>query len=234
VGLAHRGRSDCGRSGGTLTNLRKVRRNIGLAAVTACLLILLSASAAHRAPQASGSAASATALVLNIDPSQSQVHYSVSSSLHTVHGTFAVKRGNLQIDSGSDQASGEIIVDAASGKSGSDSRDKKMHKEVLESARFAEITFRPDHLDGALQRQGASNAKLHGVFVLHGIEHEITVPVHAELTADHWKGKGEFSVPYNDWGLKNPGNFFLKVDHAVTIEVEIAGTVQAQAASAKP
>jgi hypothetical protein len=215
-------------------NLRKVRRNFGLAAVTASLLILLSASAAHRAPQAGGSATGATALVLNIDPAQSEVHYSVSSSLHTVHGTFAVKRGNLQIDSGSGQASGEIIVDTASGKSGNDSRDKKMHKEVLESARFTEIAFRPDHVDGPLQRLGTSNARLHGKFVLHGAEHELTVPVQAELARDHWKAKGEFSVPYNDWGLKNPGNFFLKVDHAVTIEVEIAGTVQAQAATAKP
>ena len=214
-------------------SLRKVRRNLGLGAVTACLLILLSASAAHIAPQAGSSLTSANALVLNIDPAQSAVHYSVSSSLHTVHGTFAVRRGNLQVD-GSGRASGEIVVDAASGKSGNDSRDKKMHKEVLESARFSEIEFRPDHVEGVLQRQGGSNTKLHGVLVLHGGEHEITVPVQAELNADHWKGKTQFSIPYNDWGLKNPGNFFLKVDHAVEIEVEIAGTVQAQAASAKP
>lgn len=213
-------------------SVRSIRRNVGLGAVTACLLVLLSASAAHRAPQAGSSVASANALVLNIDPAQSAVHYSVNSSLHAVHGTFAVKRGNLQIDA-TGRASGEIVVDATSGKSGNDSRDKKMHKEVLESARFTEIEFRPDHVDGVL-RQGGSNAKLHGVFVIHGGKHEITVPVQAELSADHWKGKAEFSIPYNDWGLKNPSNFFLKVDHAVTIEVEVSGSVQAQAASAKP
>jgi len=33
-------------------------------------------------------------------------------------------------------------------------------------------------------------------------------------------------VPFIDWGLKNPGNFFLKVNHAVEIELEMQGSVQ--------
>jgi hypothetical protein len=69
--------------------------------------------------------------------------------------------------------------------------------------------------------------------VLHGSEHELTVPVRAELNSESWKGTATFSVPYNDWGLRNPGNFLLKVDHTVDIEVEMAGSMQAQAAAAK-
>ena len=215
-------------------SLRTFRRNVAIAGATACLLLLLSASAAHHAPQVSSEVTRVNALVLNADPAQSSVHYTVSSSLHTIHGTFALKRGYLQFDPGNDRASGEIVVDAASGKSGNDSRDKKMHKEVLESTHFTEVVFRLDRVEGSLPRQGSSWVKLHGVFVLHGGEHEISVPVQAELTDDHWRGHAEFSVPYNDWGLKNPGNFLLKVDHAVAIEVEMAGTVQAQTAAAKP
>jgi hypothetical protein len=70
--------------------------------------------------------------------------------------------------------------------------------------------------------------------VLHGTEHEITVPVRADLNAEKWKGSATFTVPYNDWGLKNPGNFLLKVDHAVEIEVDMGGSMQAQSAAAKP
>jgi YceI-like domain len=195
--------------------------------------VLLSASAAHRPPQAPA-AASAKEIVLNIDPARSSVHYSVSSSLHTVHGTFAVKRGTLRLDPAGGKAAGEIVIDAVSGQSGNNSRDKKMHREVLESARFTDIIFRPDHLEGAVQPQGASSAQLHGVCVLHGSEHELTVPVRAELNSESWKGTATFSVPYNDWGLRNPGNFLLKVDHTVDIEVEMAGSMQAQAAAAKP
>jgi len=214
-------------------NFHAIRRNLAATLGLIGVGVLLSASAAHRAPQGPA-AATANEIVLNIDPAQSTVHYSISSSLHTVHGTFAVKRGTLQIDPASGKTAGEIVVDAASGHSGSDSRDKKMHKEVLESARFTDIVFRPDRLEGKVQARGSSNAKLHGNFVLHGSEHELTVPVEAELKSDQWKGTAHFSIPYNDWGLKNPGSFILRVDHTVDIEVEMAGKVQSQSAAAQP
>jgi hypothetical protein len=214
-------------------SLPTIRRNLRLSAALGGLAVLLSASAAHRPPQGPAPA-SAKEIVLTVDPSQSTVHYSVSSSLHTVHGTFALKRGTLRLDLATGKAAGEIVVDAASGQSGSDSRDKKMHKEVLESARFTDIIFRPDRIEGAVPPQGTSSAQLHGVCVLHGSEHEMTVPVRAELNSEKWKGTATFSVPYNDWGLKNPGNFILKVDHTVEIEVDMAGSMQAQSAAAKP
>jgi hypothetical protein len=210
-----------------------IRRNLAVCAAVFGLAVLLSASAAHRPPQAPATA-STSEIVLTVDPAQSSVHYTVSSSLHAVHGTFALKRGSLRIDPATGKASGEIVVDAISGQSGNDSRDKKMHKEVLESARFTDIIFRPDRVEGAVQAQGTSSAQLHGVCVLHGSEHELTAPVRAELTSGQWKGTASFNVPYNDWGLKNPGNFLLKVDHTVNIEVQMVGSVQMQAASAKP
>jgi hypothetical protein len=33
-------------------------------------------------------------------------------------------------------------------------------------------------------------------------------------------------VPFVDWGLKNPSNFFLKVNHAVEIELELKGRLK--------
>jgi polyisoprenoid-binding protein YceI len=213
--------------------MNSLRRNLAATLALIGLGVLLSASAAHRPPQAAADAG-ANEIVLNIDPAQSTVHYTISSSLHTVHGTFAVKRGTLQIDPANGKATGEIVVDAASGQSGNDSRDKKMHKEVLESTRFTEIVFRPDRLEGTVRQQGSSTAQIHGNFVLHGGEHQVTIPVQAELKSDQWKGTAHFSIPYNDWGLKNPGNFLLKVDHTVSIEVDMAGKVQSQSAAAQP
>src|ERR1700731_3132143 len=128
-----------------------VRRNLMLCAALFGVAVVLSASAAHQPPQSPASAASANEIILNVNPAQSAVHYTVSSSLHTVHGTFALKRGALRLDRSTGKASGEIVVDAISGESGNNSRDKRMHKEVLESTRFADIVFRPDHLEGALQ-----------------------------------------------------------------------------------
>ena len=184
-------------------------------------VLVLSALLQHAAPQTA-----ANEIILGIDPVQSKVHWTLESTVHTVHGSFAFKKGNLQVDTSTGKASGEIIVDATSGNSGNDGRDKKMHKEVLESGKYAEVIFRPDHVEGKITPQGISNVQVHGLFVLHGSEHELTVPVQAEFAGDHWTGTAKFNVPFIDWGLKNPGNFFLRVNHSVEIELELKGSLQ--------
>jgi len=158
------------------------------------------------------------------------VNWTLSTTLHTVHGTFALKNGTLHLEPASGKASGEIVVDATSGKSGDDSRDKRMHKEVLESGKYAEVAFRPDRVEGKITPQGNFTVQVHGVFLLHGSEHELTVPVQAELAEDHWTGSAKFNVPFIDWGLKNPSNFLLKVNHMVEIELELKGSLQGPAA----
>src|ERR1700694_88901 len=188
-------------------------------------LLVLSALPQHAAPHTPSSE-----LVFELDPVQSKVHWTLGTTLHTAHGTFALKKGTLHLDPASGKASGEIVVDATSGNSGNDSRDKKMHKEVLESGRYAEVIFRPDRVEGKITPQGAFTVNVHGLLVLHGSEHELTVPVQAELAGDHWTGSAKFNVPFIDWGLKNPGNFFLKVNHAVEIEAELQGSLQNAAA----
>jgi polyisoprenoid-binding protein YceI len=202
-----------------------IRRRLSLTSAVFTLGLLLSASAAHR-PQQPGAPTLAKELALNVDPGQSTVHWVLGSTLHTVHGTFALKRGTLQLNPESGKASGEIVVDAVSGESGNTSRDKRMHKEILESQRYTEVTFRPDHADGSIPSQGSSSLQLHGIFLMHGAQHELTIPVQAELADGRWKGTAKFSVPYIQWGLKNPSNFFLKVDPAVEIELAFAGGVQ--------
>ena len=89
--------------------------------------------------------------------------------LHTVHGTFRLKQGSLRFDPASGRLTGEIVVDTKSGDSGSGMRDRKMHREVLESDRYPEITFRPDHVDGTLLPQGKSSVRVHGIFNMHGV-----------------------------------------------------------------
>lgn len=204
-----------------------IRRTFLFAATSLVLGVLLSASAAHRPPQ--GPTQSTSEMVLAADPSQSRVHWTLGSTLHTVHGTFALKRGSVRLQPATGKASGEFVADATSGTSGNDSRDKRMHKEILESARYSEMIFRPDRLEGALQPVGPSTVQIHGVFVLHGAEHELTVPVQADLAADQWKGTAKFSVPYVQWGLKNPSNFLLRVNPAVAVELEMKGSLQAAA-----
>jgi hypothetical protein len=136
-----------------------------------------------------------------------------------------VKRGSVTIDAATGKASGEIVVDATSGESGNDSRDKKMHQEVLESGRFNEIIFRPDRLDGAITKQGESAVTVHGMFLLHGAEHEFSAAGKAELSGENFKSSATIRIPYIEWKLKNPGNFLLKVKPVVAVEIELAGLI---------
>ena len=196
---------------------------IGAAAIAA-LAVLLSASAAPPKMQLEqGTTAPSSQFSLIVDPGQSKVHWSVDSTMHTVHGTFAVKSGALHFDPQTGKAGGEIVVFATSGESGNSSRDEKMHKVVLESAKYPDAVFRPTQVEGKVAASGNSDVQLHGVFVLHGGEHELSVPVHAEMVSGKWKGTAKFEVPYIQWGLKDPSNWLLKVKPAVQVDLELAG-----------
>ena len=115
---------------------------------------------------------------------------------------------------------------ATSGDSGNSSRDEKMHKEVLESAKFPEATFKPTRVEGAVSLTGASDFKLRGVLKVHGSDHEVVADVHAEFSGGHWKGTAKFDVPFVEWKMKDPSNFLLKVKPVVHVEVDLAGGVK--------
>ena len=169
-----------------------------------------------------------------LDPAQTSVKWTLGDVLHTVHGTFRLKQGALQFDPASGKIAGEIVVDAKSGESGSGMRDRKMHKEILESDRFPEITFRPDKIEGPVANLGKSLVKVHGVFSIHGVDREIMVPAEVEISADHWTATVHFTVPYAKWGMKNPSTLFLRVNDSVEIDLAMAGTVAKPSAAAHP
>ena len=160
-----------------------------------------------------------------LDPAQTSVKFTLGDVLHTVHGTFHLKRGSLGFEPASGKISGEIVVDARSGESGSGMRDRKMHKEVLESDRFPEIAFHPDRIEGAVVSQGKSSVRVHGMFNLHGVDREITVPADVEMFTDHWTATVHFTVPYAKWGMKNPSTLFLRVNDSVEIDLTAGGNV---------
>ena len=161
--------------------------------------------------------------VLNFDSSRTTVNFTLGDVLHTVHGNFVLKTGTVHFNPATGAVSGELVIDAASGESGNKSRDGKMHREVLESARFTEVSFRPDRVDGKVERQGTSSAQVHGVFSIHGVDHELTLPAQIELAPDHWSLTTHFSVPYVLWGMKNPSTFVLRVSQTVEIDIRASG-----------
>jgi polyisoprenoid-binding protein YceI len=160
---------------------------------------------------------------LNFDPAQTTVDFTLGDVLHTVHGSFRLKTGQVRFDPATNSISGELVVDAPSGNSGSTGRDRKMHKEILQSVRYPEVTFHPDRVDGKVLVPGRSAVQVHGMFGILGVEHEITIPAQVELAPDHWSLTVHFAVPYVKWGLKDPSTFILRVEKTVDIDLNARG-----------
>ena len=92
--------------------------------------------------------ACAQAYVVNLDPAQTKITFTLDTTLHVVHGTFQLKSGQIHFDKATGKASGAIIVDAQSGDTDNKSRDKKMHQESLESPKYPDFVFTPQQVRG--------------------------------------------------------------------------------------
>jgi polyisoprenoid-binding protein YceI len=180
-----------------------------------------------------GASAAAQEITLELDPATTSVRFTLDAALHSVHGSFRAKPTALQFDPASGRVSGQIVVDARSGDTGNGMRDRKMHKEVLESESYSEVSFRPDRIEGAVSTSGKSSVKVHGMFSVHGVDREITVPAEIEMSPDHWSAIVHFTVPYAKWGMKNPSNLFLHVSDSVEIDLALAGSVVQHTAKAR-
>ena len=182
---------------------------------------------------AAAGVAAAQQMAFRVDPAQSNVDFTLGDVLHTVHGTFHMKSSTVQFDPSTGAASGELMVDATSGDSGSKGRDKKMHKEVLESAKYPEIRFTVQSFQGKLIENGTADVQLTGIMILHGSDHPFRVSAPVKLTGESAAADVHFVVPYVKWGMKNPSTFILRVDDKVDIVVHAVGTITERAAQAR-
>jgi polyisoprenoid-binding protein YceI len=162
--------------------------------------------------------------VFDVNAAQSHAAFTLADVLHTVHGSFKVKHGSIQFDP-SGVASGEIVVDATSGDSGSGARDKRMHRNILESQKFPEIVFVPARVRGTVNASGESKVEIEGTFSIHGASHPLTASAVVVASGDRLQTKVHFVVPYVSWGMKNPSTLFLKVGETVDIDLDASGRI---------
>jgi polyisoprenoid-binding protein YceI len=168
--------------------------------------------------------ASAQQQTFAVDPAASSVAFGLTGTGHEVHGTFRVTSGTIQFDRNA-AMSGTVVVSAASGDSGDKGRDKNMHTQVLDADHYADVTFQPQSYRGTLAPAGDSTIQVSGVFTLHGVPHDITVPMQIHIEGTNLTAKGSFLVPYVKWGLKDPSIFILKVAKEVHIDMNLVGMI---------
>ena len=162
-------------------------------------------------------------IVFDLDKAQTNIKFTLADVLHTVHGAFQLKKGFIRYDPANGKAGGEVIVDVASGDTGGGGRDRKMHKEVLESDRFPVAVFTPMSVDGHFAAQGTSDLEVHGLFQIHAASHELTLRAHVEANGDHLTAALTSELPYTQWGIKNPSTLFLRVSDKVELEIRATG-----------
>ena len=167
--------------------------------------------------------------IVQLDPTQTKIEFSLSGTMHTVHGKFALKSSAIHFDPSTGKISGAIVVDATSGNSGNSGRDARMHREILESAKFPEIVFKPTQVTGTVATEGSSKVEVSGTFRLHGQDHEVTLPVDLKADGKNLQITIHMEIPYVQWGLKNPSNFFLRVSDKVGVDIQGTGHLQSGA-----
>ena len=163
--------------------------------------------------------------VVNLDPGQTEISFTVGATFHSVHGMFKLKTGTLRFDATTGKATGLIVVDAVSGESGNRGRDRKMHKNILESPQYPEIVFTPVRVQGHVNAEGESQVQVQGLIRLHGTEHQATMEAQVTVVGNRLNANTHFTIPYMEWGLKNPSTFMLRVSNQVQIDVRTTGRI---------
>ena len=149
----------------------------------------------------------------------------LNTTHEVVNGTFHIQSGSINFDRTASHISGIVIVAAGSGKTGNDSRDKKMNKDILKVAQFATVSFAPKAYNGTIAASGDSTIQVSGVFTLLGTAHDLTIPMQIHLDGSKATAKGQFNVPYVQWGLKNPSFMIWKADNDVAMDFNLVGQV---------
>jgi polyisoprenoid-binding protein YceI len=161
-----------------------------------------------------------------VNPAASQVKVTLNTTHEVVNGTFHVQSGSIDFDRAAPEMSGSIVVLAGSGNTGNGSRDKMMNKDILLVDKYGTVSFAPKSYAGNIAAAGDSTIQVTGIFTLLGTPHEITVPMLVHLDATSASAKAHFTIPYVQWGLKNPSFLIWKSDKDVTIDLFLAGQLK--------
>ena len=160
-----------------------------------------------------------------VNPDASEVKMTLKTTHEIVNGTFHIQSGSIEFDRSTPKMSGLVVVLAGSGKTGNDSRDKKMNKDILKVDQYTTVSFAPKTYTGIIAPSGDSTIQVSGVFTLLGNSHDLTIPMQIHMDGSKGTAKAQFIVPYVQWGLKNPSFLIWKAENDVAIDLSLVGNI---------
>ena len=160
-----------------------------------------------------------------VNPDASEVKMKLNTTHEVVNGTFHIQSGSIEFERSNPRMSGSVVVLAGSGKTGNNSRDKKMNKDILKVDQYTTVSFSPKTYTGTIAPSGNSTIQVSGVFTLLGNPHDLTIPMQINIDGSKATARAQFIVPYIQWGLKDPSFLFWKAEHEVAIDLNLVGQV---------
>ncbi|MGA7318031.1 MAG: YceI family protein [Silvibacterium sp.] len=160
-----------------------------------------------------------------VNPDASEVKIKLNTTHEVVNGTFHIQSGSIEFDRSNSKMSGSVAVLAGSGKTGNDSRDKKMNKDILKVDQYTTVSFAPKTYTGTIAPRGDSTIQVSGVFTLLDNPHDLTIPIQIHMDGSKATARAQFVVPYVQWGLKNPSFMFWKAENDVAIDLNLVGLI---------
>jgi polyisoprenoid-binding protein YceI len=170
--------------------------------------------------------AGAEHLVLQFDPDQTQIHWTVRENLRIIHGSFALTRGEVAVNLSTGSVQGELLVDTNTVQTGNRERDIHLRNEVLETGKYPQAFFHATQISGTLSEGVNDQVTVSGLFNIHGRDHPFTIPLHVQRTGSHAHITARFKVPYVAWGMKRPGNSLWKYSKEVEFEISSQATIE--------
>lgn len=150
-------------------------------------------------------------LHFKVNPAQTKITATVAEPMAMIRGsaegTFAVVRGEMQGDPNSIADTGKVtlVIDAASYKTHSESRDKDVKENALQVKKFPTITFQGDGFS-EIQKDGNLSATLRlvGKLTLHGVTKDIVLPLTARIEQGRFVADGSYTFGFEEYGVKRP------------------------------
>lgn len=122
-------------------------------------------------------------------------------------GLFNMVKGEVQGNPNSIADTGKValVIDAASYKTESQSRDKDVKENALEVENFPTPTFQGDGLP-EIQKDGDRSAKqrLLGKLTLHGVTKNTVLPLTAHIEQGRFIAAGTYTFGFEQYGVKRP------------------------------
>jgi polyisoprenoid-binding protein YceI len=170
-------------------------------------------------------------VVLRIDPDSSRVEYHITNPLGDVTNLAGRPAGEVNADSAHAIAlAGHIIVDLRQLATGIGMRDHHVKSssildvETYPLAEFALVGVEPDStVSRGVQADGhgGTPAIAHGTLSLHGVTHEVGVPVRLLWQRDRLRVRGSFTILLADYRIPRPRRLVIVAGKSVDVRLDL-------------